>query len=301
MASSSWKPRKFEHESIGLGKIHAASNYRKALGYWLGFLKGVMASENVVHAEIGPLRAEAGQFLSLLHDDDAAELIQDLDIWANDMKEVYGILENIVEMRSHEFVVESERDAVNEFYGFCAGIACDNSISPTEVEKLLSRLDCNPELSKDSRVASLGRSARLSIADGRITPDEAEDICGWITRLVGDSATDTGLPTFGNVGVIDGSLEDVSKVVVSDRVFVLTGKFVIAPRKAIAGKIVEQGGMLNDIVSSRTDYLAIAAESSRDWKFSHAGTKIVKAMELRERGNRPELVLEPMLARALGI
>ncbi|MGN6303583.1 MAG: BRCT domain-containing protein [Mesorhizobium sp.] len=293
--------RTLEHEGAALGRIHASANYRKALGYWLGFLRGVLASEQVERAEMAPLRVEAEQFLALLHDDDAVELIRDLDMWRDSPEEVYSVLQTIVGMRSREFLVSSDKDEVNEFYGFCAGIACDNSITPAEVEKLLARLDSSVILQDDKRVASLGYAARRAISDGRITSDEAEDICGWITRLVGDSATDTGLPTFGNVGVLDGALEDASQFRISGQMFVLTGKFVIGPRKVIAGMINDLGGEWKNTVCGKTNYLVVAAEASRDWKHSHEGIKIIKAMELREKGGRPDLVHEPMLAQALGL
>lgn len=292
---------KLEHEGVALARIHAQANHRKALGYWLGFLQGVMASERVELREMAPLRVEAEQFLALLHDDDAAELIRDLEMWGDAPEEVYAVLETIVGIRSQEFSVTSEKDEVNGFYGFCAGIACDNSITPKEVEKLLSRLDSSVILREDSRVSSLGYAATKSIQDGRITPEESEDICGWITRLVGDSATDTGLPTFGNVGVIDGALEDPSQFIIPSHMFVLTGKFAIGPRKVLAGMISERGGEWKNTVCSQTDYLVVAAEASRDWKHSHEGTKIIRAMELREKGGRPDLVQEPMLAQALGL
>ncbi|WFS02544.1 hypothetical protein [Rhizobium tumorigenes] len=37
----------YEHEGASLDRIHAGSNYRKALAYWLGFLKGILASSKV--------------------------------------------------------------------------------------------------------------------------------------------------------------------------------------------------------------------------------------------------------------
>lgn len=290
-----------EHEGAALGRIHAKANQQKALGYWLGFLKGVLASENVERGELAPLRVEAEQFLALLHDDDAAELIRDLDTWKDTPGEVHSVIETIVGYRSREFVIMNDKDVVNEFYGFCAGIACDNSITPAEVERLLARLYASSVLRSDSRIASLGNVARKSIEDGRITEEESEDICQWIAKLVGDSATDTGLPTFGNVGVIDGALEDASRFSIPDRMFVLTGKFAIGPRKVLAGMISERGGSWKNSVCGETDYLVVAAEASRDWKHTHEGTKIIRAIELRQKGGRPDLVHEPMLARALAI
>lgn len=77
-----------EHGSAALGRIHNCSNNRKAMAYWLGFLKGVLASKHVETAEFSPLKVEAENFLALLKDDDAKELIEDLAIWQNEPREI---------------------------------------------------------------------------------------------------------------------------------------------------------------------------------------------------------------------
>ncbi|ACP24376.1 superfamily I DNA and RNA helicases and helicasesubunits-like protein [Sinorhizobium fredii NGR234] len=294
-------PRKnaLEHEGAALGRLHARSNNRKALAYWLGFLKGILASNKVETAEYAPLAVEAQNFLSLLHDPDALELIEDLRIWKNEPNEIYEIVENIVAMRSRDFVVESEKDEINELYGFCAGIACDNRICLEEIESLLTKLESYPRVQGDRRVLNLKAAAQRSIADGRITAEESDDICTWITHLVGDSATDTGIATFGNVGVLEGALEDHNDIVFDQRMFVLTGKFTLGPRKAIHGMIADRGGDFKSSVCRNTNYLCVAAEASRDWRHSHEGLKIMKAIELRAEGRGPELVHEGILTRAL--
>lgn len=58
-----------------------------------------MASERVERAEMPPLRVEAEQLLSLLHDDDAAELIRDLDMWSNAPVIVSWLLTRLFEVR----------------------------------------------------------------------------------------------------------------------------------------------------------------------------------------------------------
>ncbi|WP_337956257.1 hypothetical protein [Devosia sp. ZB163] len=62
--------------------------------------------------------------------------------------------------------------------------------------------------------------------------------------------------------------------------FVLTGKFQIGPRKAVASMIVDRGGQFKDSVCGKTNTL-IAVTASRDWKHSHEGTKIICAQGLR--------------------
>lgn len=287
------------HEGPELGRIHARSNNRKALAYWLGFLKGILASDKIETSEFEPLRIEADNFLRLLHDPDAHELIEDLLIWKNEPNEIFDIIENIVVMRSRDFIVESEKDEINELYGFCAGIACDNRITPGEVERLLKKLGGYSRIQEDRRVLNLRDAARRSIADGRITPEESDDICAWITHLVGDSATDTGIATFGNVGVLEGALADHNEIVFDRRMFVLTGKFTLGPRKAVQGMISDRGGEFKNNVCRNTHYLCVAAEASRDWRLSHEGLKIFRAIELRNEGLGPHLVHEATLAHAL--
>jgi NAD-dependent DNA ligase len=163
----------------------------------------------------------------------------------------------------------------------------------------LGRLDTYPRIQTDQRVINLRNAARRSIADGRITADESDDICTWITHLVGDSASDTGIATFGNVGVIDGALEDHNEVVFGSRMFVLTGKFTLGPRKAVQGMISDRGGDSKSTVCRNTHYLCVATEASRDWKHSHEGLKIIRAIALRNEGRGPHLVHEGTLAPAL--
>lgn len=287
-----------EHEGAALGRIHAHCNKRKAIGYWLGFLKGVLASEHIENSEYEPLKIECENFLRLLHDPDADELIEDLHMWRDEPKEIYEIVETIVTIRSRDHVVESEKDEINELYGFCAGIACDNRITPKEVEKLLTKLSSYSRIQTDKRVINLRDAALRSIADGRITAEESKDICDWITYLVGDSATDTGIATFGNVGVLEGALDDHNEIVFEQRVFVLTGKFTLGPRKAIQTMISDRGGAFKNNVCRNTSYLCVAAEASRDWRHSHEGTKIIRALELRDQGGGPHLVHEGTLTQA---
>jgi len=293
-------PGKLEHEGPILGRIHAESNYRKALAYWLGFLRGVLASDDVEQTEIAPLATEARNFLQMFGRDTAAIFVRDIDrLQPMDGRHAYAAAEAILARRRNEVALDEPKDIVNEFYGFCAGIACDNIISPGEVQRLIGRI--TPDLMRDTRIAGLHKAASLSIQDGRVTADESEDICQWITKLVGDSAADTGLATFGNVGIIDGAIEDHGQIAFDGRMFVLTGKFQIGPRKAVANMIAERGGRFKDSVCGKTDYLAVAATASRDWKHSHEGTKIIYAMELRQKGGSPNIVVEHILAKALQV
>ncbi|RUV64290.1 MAG: hypothetical protein EOR78_33225 [Mesorhizobium sp.] len=284
-----------------LGRIHAKSNGRKVEAYWLGFLEGVLASESIESLEVASIRAEAEQFLQLFGDTDAADLIQDLDTAYGDYhREIFEIISGIVDYRLRPFSESSSNDCCNRFFGFCAGIACDNRLKIKEVEKLIDRIDRNPQLLEDARIAALKGVAVKAISDGHLSMEEEEDIAEWIVRLVGDSCTDTGLPTYGNTPSIDGVLRDASMLVFENSGFVVTGAFSLGPRKIIEGWIVERGGLVSKSISRSTDYLIVAAIASRDWLHSHQGTKIIEARKLRESGGRIHFVEELTFRKALG-
>lgn len=285
-----------------LARVHAVSNRRKHLAYWIGFLKGVLASGKVEQLEFAPLRAEAEAFLLATHDDDAAELLRDLETTFEDQAgEIKSVIECIVEMRCDALGPEEVKDKVNSYFGFCAGIACDNRINLREVERLIEETSAVASVCADPRVASIERAARLAIADGQITPDEQADITRWIARLVGDSASDTGLATFGNgCAVGEEYLTSPEAIVFNGSCFVVTGQFSIAPRKVLVSLIAERGGVVKPAVTRDTEYLVVAAAASRDWRFSHAGTKLQHALELRTTMGRPHLVPETTFRVALG-
>lgn len=292
---------RLDHESIRLSAIHRVSNHRKHEAYWLGFLEGIIASDKLENFEIGPRRIEAEYFLSSIGDEDAAEILRDLDVaFENFNHEIYAAIVCILDYRLRAFGPRNERDVVNSFFGFCAGIACDSHIRLREVERLLVEIDSRPELLDDVRIASLRRVAVRSIADGEITPEESADIADWICRLVGDSSNDTGIATYGNMPVMDDLLRDHTKIEFSDRVFVATGVFSLGPRKFIESVIVQRGGKISRSVNSKTHYLVVGSQASRDWKHSHEGLKLVQARELRLSGKALHIVDEATFCKAMG-
>jgi NAD-dependent DNA ligase len=290
-----------KYGGAALGRIHAKSNHRKAEAYWLGFLEGVLASDAIEDLEVDSIRIEAEQFLQLFGDEDADDLIQDLDTSYSDYhREIFEVISGIVDYRSGAFGRNSSsKDCCNRFFGFCAGIACDGRLTIKEVERLIHRINEAPDLADDSRIISLKNVATEAISDRHLSADEEEDIGSWIARLVGDSCVDTGLATYGNSPAIEGVIRDHRQLVFRDAGFVVTGTFSIGPRKLIERWIAQRGGEVAKSVSGKTDYLVVAAIASRDWLHSHQGTKIIQARRLREKGGRPSFVEELTFRRAL--
>lgn len=294
------KMSEYAYGGEALAGIHQAANERKAETYWIGFLKGVLASDAVETFELDALKIEGRCFLEMLNNDDDHELLTDLDTDFDDKEnEIFSFLKCIVEHREVELGSKSGKDLFNEFYGMCAGIACDRKISDLEIQHIIRFGENSLVFKNHAGISALVSCAKASIVDGIVTDAESEDICHWISTLVGDSCLDTGLSTYGNVCSVDDCINDPKEVLFESRIFVLTGAFRSGPRSMIKRSIESRGGIVKAAVTDRTDYLAFASEASRDWRHSHEGTKLIAARERRQSSDRPFLLPEHVLAKAL--
>lgn len=80
----------------------------------------------------------------------------------------------------------------------------------------------------------------------------------------------------------------------------VTGTFAFGPRAPAHQAIEERGGLIDSSPTKKTRYLVIGELGSRDWINSNAGTKILKAVSLRDEGHPIAIVSEPHWARHVG-
>jgi len=81
---------------------------------------------------------------------------------------------------------------------------------------------------------------------------------------------------------IEGIFDYPETIPFSNMIFVLTGKFQSCQKKDIAAKITERGGIVNDSVTLSTHYLIVGNEGSQNYSFGSFGSKIKKALEMRD-------------------
>jgi NAD-dependent DNA ligase len=82
---------------------------------------------------------------------------------------------------------------------------------------------------------------------------------------------------------------------------VFTGRFAYGTRKQCDREVLERGGAVDGGVTKRTTFLVIGTFSSRDWQQSSYGSKIVRAVELRDAAVPLKIVGEDHWANALTV
>lgn len=277
-----------------LGAIHHKANDKKYFCYFTGFLEGILASGDIEAGEVEPLLLQCVEFVENVGDEDAFEIVEDFKA---DILEAAS-LADAIEYRLREIDLECERSALNRFLGFSAAIACDDRITLLEAQQVIAFANEFPSVLNDIGVRAVVSCCLDALEDGEIDPIESSAICASITRIVGDSYADTGVSALGSVPVFE---EEKIELIEDGTNFVLTGNFSISPRRIIEEAIIENGGIVAKSPSKKTDFVVVASEASRDWVQTHKGTKIIKAIKLREELGRPRFVSEFQLLKILNL
>lgn len=169
--------------------------------------------------------------------------------------------------------------ALHELMGFLRGIIADDKINEAESDKLAQWVVANKEVADVWPVYTLVNRLEKIYEDGIADAEEREELADLVRQIVGSQ----GDSPF-EFGPTDLPLTTPEPEVVFDmNDFVLTGRFMFGTRKVCQKEIEIRGGRCGDNVRLQTSYLVIGALTSRDWKFSSFGTKILKAVEYRER------------------
>lgn len=290
-------------QDVDVDQLQKGANDRKREVYWIGFLQGALSSNRIESGEEDAILAEADKFVEFFEDPDAADLAEDIRARCfSGQNDFMTALENVIREKRSEIqsaASYSERDEVNEFLGFCAGIVCDGVILKAEAEAMLSRFHDSMVLSTSVVFRDLWRALEAALADKTLTEEESEEVRAWIALLVGDGYVDTGIPNIGNTAELDEPIRDAAQITLKGACVVLTGPMRMGTRDFIIAEIEGCGGEVGKTTTRKTDYVVVSSTASKNWRTTHFGTKIERAKELIVEGYKLRFVTETALEAAI--
>lgn len=275
-----------------LRRIHEKSNYWKAVGYWIGFLKGVVASRAIEEEEKGALVSHSQELFDNFPDGDAFDILEDLD--GLEDTEMYELLEQVISVRSSDDEYRENVNLTVEFYGFLKGIACDSVITLNEITILIEFISSHKGLLDDVRISDIYKASTLAVTDEMISEKEQDEILTYISRVVGDSMIDTGISTSRDIPALEGMLSTLERYDFRGKEVVITGTFCM-PRRIFWEFLEEQGATTKKGISKNTDLLICSEVGSEHYVTPNAGTKILRAIDYHAKDGRPEFAMEHML------
>ena len=151
----------------------------------------------------------------------------------------------------------------------------DGIVSENEVTMLVEWMEFNRHLRGNYPFDRVYDVLERVLEDGIVDEDEL--------RMLLEKFTEFTSP-------IKTTCDDVNDI--KDKHFVLTGEFSYGTRSAVSEFIVSKGGIVDDQVKKCTQFVVIGSLGSQAWKNGVYGSKIKKAMELKDKGQDIELVAE---------
>ncbi|WP_349616205.1 BRCT domain-containing protein [Azotobacter salinestris] len=188
-----------------------------------------------------------------------------------------------------------DRRSADVLTGIAAGIISDGVVTAEEARFLQQWMESQLAHLEDPVINLLYQRISLMLQDGVLDREESAELLDILRSFTGlkvsapAKALANGLP-----------LNDPEPEIAWDgRVFVFTGVMAFGPRKECERLVRERGGAIGSGVSKKVDYLIIGSVGNEQWRHSSYGTKIIRAVELREAGTPIAIVGEDQWQRVL--
>lgn len=178
--------------------------------------------------------------------------------------------------------------------GICHGILSDGVIEDSEVHQLDSWLDKHNFLSTYYPYDEIRSLLTSVLADGIIDDEERKRLFAYFNEFVSITDNKIAKTVIDNIQgtKITGICTSDPQVDFDGRTFCFTGISKHAPRKEIAAKIEELGGIFKSGITNNTDYLIVGDNDNPCWAFACYGRKVEKAINLRKEGKNISIIHE---------
>jgi len=174
-----------------------------------------------------------------------------------------------------------DRRSADALIGITAGLTADGKINQLEAEFLKNWIETHLIHLEDPVVNILYQRLADMLSDGVLDEDESVELLEILHQFAGlpvgapqRSANVSSLPLNDPIPELDWL----------DRVFLFTGIMAYGPRKDCESLVTERGGVIGNSVSKKVHFLVVGSIGNEQWLHSSYGTKIKKAVELRNSG-----------------
>ena len=174
--------------------------------------------------------------------------------------------------------------ALQTLQGFLLGVIADDILTESEVFSLKRWLDANSSLAGQYPFDRVFSIIEKALDDGILEQCELDEMLVMFKKFT--SPTEECACTENNLTFVD-------------KIICLTGDFNFGSREKVEYLVKQAGGLCKSAVSGKTNYVIVGGLGSADWSCGSYGSKIKKAIELREKGKNIQIIKEDNFIKAL--
>lgn len=197
--------------------------------------------------------------------------------------------------RQAAFYRNEFKQSLGQLIGLVTGLLGDRTLTDAEIYFLRDWMATHDAVVYDWPGNIIKAKVDAVVAAGVISEDDREHLIQVLDNIVGCRPETMSAATH----VTTIAYDPVQELVFPGRCFCFTGDFVYAHREVCESACAMRGGVVRNAVSKKVDYVVVGSFGSPAWKFGSFGTKLKKAVELRQAGGPILIVKEDVWAAAL--
>lgn len=279
---------------------------QKIINSFRGLLEGIAIDHVVDAAEQEELKNWYSLYRHLIDRHPFDELLSAIDavladgiLTADEVQELLWLCDRMSSGSYYDLVTSS----IQTLHGLLHGILANNQISSEEIRQLNIWMRGHTVLRGTYPFDEIYSLVSSVLADGVVTEDEKELLKAFFAEFVDirDSCNlnSVDLARLQEQYDIQGICAKDPDISIRGHVFCFTGTSCKATRDEIAEEVRAHGGVFNNTLTKKTEYLIIGADGNPCWAFSCYGRKVEKAVAMRKAGSRIIIVNEHDFWRAL--
>lgn len=181
---------------------------------------------------------------------------------------------------------------VDELIGICKGVLADGRVEKGEAEFLMAWMERNRDAANMWPGSVLYPRIARMLEDDVLDEDEQGQLLDLLMDSTGERSVLALKAQHENLSATLPLTKPAPKIEHDYRSFCFTGKLLSCSRRECEKTVESLGGVFKNTVSFDLDYLVIGRIGSSDWLHTTHGTKIQKAVKLRDEGSSVAIVSE---------
>ncbi len=161
------------------------------------------------------------------------------------------------------------------FKGVIEGISCDKNINILEIVFLKHWMLENIALKGNFPYDIIFNQISDILKDNNISSEEHTEMIHTFDSFINPL-----------------EIEHDSEIILNNKVVCLSGDFSFGSKEEIGQIITDCGGQVSNSVTRNVDILVVGGEGSSKWIHCNFGTKVNKALELKSKGNKIDILRE---------
>lgn len=281
------------YEDMSFRKYMFKAKLDKAIHTLEGIIRGISIDYKINNKEIEELENWLEQYMIYQDKEPFSELIEVLVKSLEDSHLDQEEYENIIwlcnNLKTNNLYFDVITSDIQRLHGILHGVLSDNVITEEEIIGLQAWIKENGHLSTTFPYDEIYSLLVSVLSDGKISDEEKTILKVFFSEFVDTSNSLIDKKEIKKIKKemnLSGICSVCPEIQIKDRVFCFTGKSSKTTREGFSKVIKALGGIYNDRITQKTDYLIVGNEGNPCWAFSCYGRKVEAALNLRKKGHK---------------